>query len=264
MLRLGACPARNLGAATAAAPLVAFLDDDCCPPADWAAKITTTFEDDPALQFVFGQLRAPDGPPPGDGYYPEYLPTPEWQAERSSREVAMVSAGANMIGRREFLFEIGGFDELLGPTKPTVKSNDSSIAYKVLTSGRKWIASSDIEVIHKNGFRPAGELARLFQDYDHGLGVNWARFTKRGDMRAAWFWVLEQSGMTLEALKQVARLKRPRNIRSWAGHNKGFWDGFKLPGRYGYVDGAELQRLRQEPSTLASQRDLRAEAVASR
>jgi glycosyltransferase involved in cell wall biosynthesis len=59
MPRPGGCPARNYGAALATAPLVAFLDDDSEPRANWLANIVGHFETDPALAFVFGNLRAP-------------------------------------------------------------------------------------------------------------------------------------------------------------------------------------------------------------
>lgn len=243
MPRRGACPARNFGAAIAEAPLVAFLDDDCCPPTAWIDRILATFGQDPDVQFVFGQLRAPPGAELQDGSYPEFLPSPEWQRARGLRRVAMVAAGANMIARKEFLFRIGGFDELLGPGRPGVKSNDSSISYKVLASGAKWIATVDIEVIHKNGFRPTAAAAKLYQEYDHGLGVNWARFVRRGDMRAAGYFALEHAEMTLPLLRQIVRFQRPRGIRGFVAHAKGFWDGLKLPGSVGYVDGAELRRM---------------------
>jgi len=164
--------------------------------------------------------------------------------ERTPRQIAMVAAGANMLARREFLLEIGGFDELLGPNVPTVKSNDSSISYKVLRSGRRWKALSDIEVIHVHGFRPHQGLAKLYREYDHGLGVNWARFTRRGDLLALWYFLLEHGDMTRAIVGQVLRLERPRGVKNWFAHLKGFWDGIRLKGEVGYVDGVALQRMR--------------------
>jgi glycosyltransferase involved in cell wall biosynthesis len=243
MPRPGACPARNFGAALSRAPLIAFLDDDCCVTQDWIEKIDARFTADPGLQFVFGQLRAPPDADSAAGYYPEFLPTPDWQQSRTPRRIAMVAAGANMIARRDFLYRLGGFDELLGPAVPTVKSNDSSISYKVLRSRERWIASSEIEVIHKNGFRPYEQLGRLFVEYDHGLGVNWARFVRRGDMRALWYFLLEQLEMTSRVLGQLRRLRRPSQARNALAHLKGFWDGIRLTGSLGYVSGAELQRM---------------------
>jgi len=243
MPRNGACPARNLGAALATSPIVAFLDDDCCPRPDWMKRILKAFADDPELQFVFGQLKAPPNANPEEGFYPEYLPTPDWQRGRSGRQIAMVAAGANMSARKEFLLRIGGFDELLGPAVPTVKSNDSSISYKVLRSGEKWRADPDIEVVHVNGFRRHDAFAKLVREYDHGLGVNWARFARRGDPQAVWYFCVEHAEMTKGLLEQVAHLKLPRGVKNWFSHLKGFWDGIRLPGDVGYVDGNVLRRM---------------------
>lgn len=243
MPRPGACPARNFGAAIAQAPLVAFLDDDCCPQPTWIERILMAFERDSTLQFIFGQLKAPPGAENQNGSYPEFLPSTDWQRQRGRRRVAMVSAGANMIARKEFLCRIGGFDELLGPNRPTVKSNDSSLSYKVFASGAKWIADPDIEVIHTNGFRSHSDALRLFVEYDHGLGVNWGRFVRRGDLRAAGYFALEHGEMTWKLLAQIVRLERPRGIRHWAAHLKGFYDGLRLPGDVGHVDGSKLRRM---------------------
>jgi len=248
MPRQGACPARNLGAALARAPLVAFLDDDCCPRLDWVERIVGAFAADPELQFIFGQLKAPAKGDRSVGWYPEFLPSPEWQAQTTPRRVAMVAAGANMSTRKDFLLRIGGFDELLGPACPTVKSNDSSISYKVLRSGAKWIAEQDIEVIHEHGFRRHVDFARLVSEYDHGLGVNWARFARRGDARAAAYFCLEHWEMTVPIVKDAVRLRRPRGLKNWVAHLAGFVDGLRVEPTLGYVDGPRLRRMAETRS----------------
>jgi glycosyltransferase involved in cell wall biosynthesis len=248
MTRRGACPARNLGAAIASGPLIAFLDDDCAPAIDWVDKIVRTFREDLDLMFVFGQLIAPRQGDHVAGWYPEYLPSMAWQEGRSRRKIAMVAAGANMVARQDFLFRIGGFDELLGPDVPSVKSNDSSISYKVLRSGASWRADPEIEVVHVNGFRPHAQLARLQSEYDHGLGVNWGRFVRRGDWRALGYFLAEQGEMTLRLLAPIVRLRRPRAVKNWLAHVRGFVDGLRLPGDVGYVDGTSLREMSRSGS----------------
>jgi glycosyltransferase involved in cell wall biosynthesis len=242
MPRPGACPARNLGAALAAANIVAFTDDDCCPASNWLATIREIFDEDPELQFVFGQLKAP--PDNGAaGWYPEFLPSEEWQRRQGPRRVAMVAAGANMSARKSFLLRIGGFDELLGPSKPTVKSNDASISYKVLRSGAKWKATPAVEVIHTNGLRNYKDLSRLVREYGHGLGVNYGRFARRGDMYALWCFATEQRDMALGALKGLIRHGRPTGaapmLRQWSG----LWSGLTFSPTVGYVTGETLRRM---------------------
>ncbi|MCC7362935.1 MAG: glycosyltransferase family 2 protein [Dehalococcoidia bacterium] len=243
MPRNGACPARNLGAALARADLVAFLDDDCTPLPDWLERIDRAFSRDPDLQFIFGELRPPDVREEGGGY-PEFLPaefTP--RQRRRSRKVAMVAAGANMATRKSFLRRVGAFDELLGPARPDVKSNDSSMSYKVWRSGAKWVATPRIAVIHKNGFRREEDLVPLYRGYSHGLGVCYGRFARRGDLRAVETFLVEQWDLLRWPLKEALHLRRPTGVKPWLAHLRGFAEGLRLPGNVGYVSGEVFQDM---------------------
>jgi glycosyltransferase involved in cell wall biosynthesis len=242
MPRNGACPARNLGAALAQSELVAFLDDDCCPRQDWLQRIVAGFDASPDLQFIFGALRAPDVDRK-QGWYPEFLPDASLEDPRRRRRITTLGAGANMAARKSFLRRIGGFDELLGPSDVTVNSSDTSMCYKVFRSGEKWIADAEIEVIHKNGFRPHAELGRLFAVYAREMGIDYGRFVRRGDTRAAWLFALEQCDLILSATRNVVLLRRPQGLRDAFGRARGFIEGLRLNGRIGYVDGAEFRRM---------------------
>jgi glycosyltransferase involved in cell wall biosynthesis len=242
MPRPGACPARNLGAAIACSPLVAFLDDDCCPRPDWLRRIVDAFDSDGDLQFIFGQLSAP----PHDenaGAFPEFRPSPSLAAPRNHRRLMTSAAGANMSCRKDFLRRNGGFDELLGPSAPRVMGNDSSIIYKVLCSGEKWLASPVIEVVHTNGFRTYEQFGPLLVKYAHGGGVNYGRFLRRGDLRAAWYFVLETRDILQYPLRSLLKLRRPRGLGLWLAYARGFLAGLRLPRRLGYADGAAIRSM---------------------
>ena len=62
--RRGPAAARNLGWRTAAAPIIAFTDDDCIPEPDWLAKGTAAFKKDVAG--VSGRIFVPVGLKPTD------------------------------------------------------------------------------------------------------------------------------------------------------------------------------------------------------
>jgi glycosyltransferase involved in cell wall biosynthesis len=63
--RPGASCARNTGIAAATAPILAFIDDDVRPRADWVASLHRAFAADPALDCLGGRIepRWPCAPP---------------------------------------------------------------------------------------------------------------------------------------------------------------------------------------------------------
>lgn len=251
MHRRGACPARTFGAAMARAELIAWLDDDCVPLPDWLERIARAFERDPGLQFIFGELRAPEQRRAGGGY-PEFRPGAfSARARRRDWRVAMVAAGANMSARKRFLREVGAFDESLGPARPDVKSNDASMAYKVWRSGASWVATSRIAVVHKNGFREERDLRRLYTGYSHGLGVHYGRFARRGDRRALTLFAREQFALLRWPLGRLARLEKPVGLRPWLAHLRGFCEGVRLRPEIGYVSGeifVAIESLHRRPA----------------
>jgi len=245
MTRRGACPARNLGGALARAEIVAFTDDDCVPARNWISEIKRAFRDDQDLQFIFGKLAAP--PPDGrHGEYPSFEPEKLKAEGRSGWRIAMVAAGANMLCRKNFLRTFGGFDELLGPGEPGVKGNDSSLCYKVWRSGQKWAARDDIEVLHLHGFRDASSFSDLVRGYSYGVGVNYARFVRRGDAKAFGLFLMEQMDLLRPPLSRLIRLRRPTGLKNYIALTQGFFRGLLVPPHLGYIDGPEIRRLEAE------------------
>ncbi len=239
--RRGACPARNLGAALARAELVAFTDDDCVPRPDWLERIVDTFRRDPQLEFIFGQLKAPphDG---ADGWFPETLFPAQAQLRREPWKVVVNGAGANMSCRRDLLLRIGGFDDLLGRHDARVMNADTSMAYKAFRYAN-WIASREIEVVHRNGFRRYPELRRLYASYSFELGANFARFLRRGDRYAGALFVREQVAVVVAAVNSIAHRRPPRRLGSLLPYARGFLAGLRVEPSEGYVTGAAMQRL---------------------
>ena len=241
MARRGANPARNLGAALAQASLVAFLDDDCVPRSDWLARIVSAFNSHDALEFIFGQLKAP---PHGgtDGWFPETLPPADIHLPRYRRKIAVMGAGANMSCRKSLLRRVGAFDELRGSDDLSVINADTSMAYKAYRHAI-WMASSQIEVVHVNGFRPWRELSALFRSYSFELGLNYGRFARRRDFSAAWIFLLEQYEMLAPALAAVVRLRRPRGLGAAFAHARGFLIGILIAPEVGFIDGDAFRRM---------------------
>lgn len=246
MPRNGACPGRNLGAALARAEVVAFTDDDVVPNRDWLSQIVSNFDADPGVEFVFGQLKAPpyDGRP---GWFPETLLPPNIDEPRQRRKIACIGSGANMSARKSFLRRAGGFDEVLGPNDTYTINSDAALAYKAYRSAH-WIGRAEVEVVHKNGFRPFPELRALFDSYSYELGANYARFVRRGDWRAAQLFILEQWEIIADAAVALLHLRRPRRLRAIPPYIRGFIAGLRLSPQIGYVDGDAFQRMERERS----------------
>lgn len=128
----GLAAARNSGLSASSAPLVAFLDDDCEPEADWAAELVACYEDGvtgvggPVLPaapagFMAGFLSRNNPLTPLEAdlarseriAYRFYLYLKrQWRPEEpSGRRDVYAFVGANMSFRREALADAGRFDE---------------------------------------------------------------------------------------------------------------------------------------------------------
>ncbi|NHC47030.1 glycosyltransferase family 2 protein [Motilibacter aurantiacus] len=131
----GLAAARNTGWRAAAAPVVAYTDDDCRPRPDWVERLLGALDADPLLvacggavrgsrtdTFVLRYLREnnPLGPleasllEGGDGLARRlglYLQRSAFPERRSGRRPVSSVVGASMAFRVELLERLGGFDE---------------------------------------------------------------------------------------------------------------------------------------------------------
>jgi GT2 family glycosyltransferase len=126
--------ARNTGVAASSAEIVAFVDDDCAPDEDWAARLLASY-DEPGVAAVAGAVLV-DGPPSFMiGYLTRHNPAQplELDLARSSsvpyrfwrylarswgvpprpvgRRRVFAAGNANLSFRRTTLEAIGGFDD---------------------------------------------------------------------------------------------------------------------------------------------------------
>jgi GT2 family glycosyltransferase len=128
----GIAAARNSGIAAASAPVVAFLDDDCEPAADWADRLLAAYES--GVAGVGGQIEPSTSRPALQGFLERHNPLEplelslagsqrvlfrlglylrrQWQGSPplGHRDVYSL-VGANMSFRRDVLLSCGGFDE---------------------------------------------------------------------------------------------------------------------------------------------------------
>jgi len=150
--RRGAAASRNLGAAAARAPLVAFVDADCLLPPAWVATLAAHLSRAdvaaaaaPAVPVTEGMTWVEKG----------------WAAvfvsfaRSSERGVAQVSnlASSNMLVRKEAFDAVGGFDESL------LSCEDYDLSQRLREHGAL-LFDQNVEVLHLRESKTVGELFR--------------------------------------------------------------------------------------------------------
>ncbi len=118
-VRANISAARNLGVAQAAAPVVAFIDDDAVPEPGWLARLSAPFAD-PQVLAATGYTRGPGGQrwqaraqrvgPDGMARDVD-LPGDAPQLLAPDSGGAVSTLGTNCAFRRDALRGLGGFDE---------------------------------------------------------------------------------------------------------------------------------------------------------
>jgi glycosyltransferase involved in cell wall biosynthesis len=238
---VGASSSRNIGIALSSGEIVANIDDDVVARPEFLSTLVREFESDPALDFVAGKLTAPEYDRT-KGIVPDFCPDESISAWR----LPIVSAGANYCMRRSLFDRIGGYDECWGPGSRFGISDDGDICFRIVRSGAKWKACRDVEVVHVHGFRENSAANALMQAYDDGVGANFGRFMRRGDIRAGVWFLAREVRQTARATLKLVKERDGSEMRNVGLRLRGFRKGFLLPPNAGFVTGDELRSMRSE------------------
>lgn len=223
----GVAANRNVGAREATAPLLVFLDDDCCAKPDWLRKMVAAAADRPGA-LVGGGVRNVDSDNAvsvagqviteavddffnsGDGG-PTFFP------------------GLNFAVPREDYLALGGCDESFG----RLAAEDREFASRWVASGRKMVAEPTAIVVHDHRRDLPGYLRQYF-NYGKGAWVYHCRTKTRdnGVMKSAvstHFGLLRRLGGPLGRLTFGMRLKVLVLLAAWEVSNlAGFtWQGIR-------------------------------------
>jgi GT2 family glycosyltransferase len=132
---LGPAGGRNAGWRAAAAPVVAFTDDDCVPDAEWLAAGLAALDAHPGA-IVQGRT--------------EPNPVEVRPRTLTSRTVRITSLSpqyetCNIFYSRELLEQLGGFDEAFG-LRPA--GEDTDFAYRAIAAGHRAVFAGEALVHH--------------------------------------------------------------------------------------------------------------------
>jgi glycosyltransferase involved in cell wall biosynthesis len=179
----GLSRARNRGVAEASGQIIAFLDDDAAPRADWSAKIVAPFAADSGIGCVGGACEAVFDDVPRPRWLSDRLLQfagitrfpPEGREPRSSAEWPF---GANLAFCADALADVDGpFSERLGRTGTTLLSGEeSALVEAVLAAGWKvWLEPLAVvdHTVHAERCQPGYYWRRLWW-----AGVSRARARK--------------------------------------------------------------------------------------
>ena len=156
----GPATARNLGWRSAAAPQVAFTDDDCVPDPGWLAGLLRAAEQ---ADFVQGRTIPADPPP---------TRRPGWfdRSQRIERWSGRYETCNLLVGRR-WLEQLGGFNEQFS----IAMGEDTDLGLRAEAAGATHTFADDAVVVHHlwpSGFREYLHQRRRYAEQVELMRVN--------------------------------------------------------------------------------------------
>jgi glycosyltransferase involved in cell wall biosynthesis len=228
----GTSHARNFGIAHTTAPYIVITDDDCIISPNWFPELTAPFEEHDRVGVVFCTVE----PLPFDwseGYTPHITFTENRLIERPREALRGIgrglALGAGMAIRREFINEIGGFDETLGPGARFPSAEDKDVALRAIYRGWAVYENADTSVLH-DGFRTMEEVRRLSARDFYGAGGTFGKYVRAGHwsmLKLIVTW-LGLFGVAIP-FRSVLHLERPRGFKRFFHLLRGVIDGVRTP-----------------------------------
>jgi len=158
--------ARNLGLKNSTHDVVAFTDDDCIVPRNWATKIAESFSD-PSVGFVGGRVVGYSNEEFLSAYAEETvvaaMPRFKQKIVIGRLHRSQLPAGCNMAFRRAVLEKINLLDERI-----TYGFDDIEPAERIANAGFKIILNPEVVVFHKHRI---GLKEFLKQNFRYGRGA---------------------------------------------------------------------------------------------
>jgi len=231
---VGVSIARNIGVSQARASVVAMTDDDCEVDRDWIEKIASVFTRLPRVAVVYCNV-VPSMAYSAVGFVPSYVATESRIMIRMRDWCAPHGIGAGMAVRRDFMEQIGGLDESMGPGSRFSSFEDSDLALRALAMGYH-VYHTHETAVHHFGFRTWEEGRALSRRDCFGIGAGYAKLLKCGQWRVGLPWAYELGTLLfVPAVSSLLRGKKPPVLTRGLSLMRGFWQGLRTP-----VDRARL------------------------
>jgi glycosyltransferase involved in cell wall biosynthesis len=196
----GKCVQLNAAARAAVGEVLVLTDDDVDVPDGWVDAMAAAFTGAPRLGAAFGPVVGLSGVPGG-------TPAPVLPPGPGPIEVWLYAHGAAMAVRRAALFDVGGFDERLGPGSGVGHGEEADLVLRLRSRG--WTANvADAPAVRHVDWRSEAEHAANVLVYERGAGIWVGAALRRSPRRAAKVAVLR--------LRYQAGLFRDRGARGAA------------------------------------------------
>lgn len=207
---IGASVARNLGAAQARAPIIAFTDDDCVVPTSWLTHIERHFHAHPRVMMICGAVLAAEHDEKS-GAIPTFTPRRFQELRSPWLKFRTRGISANLAVRADALRRVGPMDEVLGAGAPLKSCEDGDLEYRFLRAGLGILDAPEPAVLHY-GFRSWAELKTLSRGALLGCGATCMKHLRMGDPAIVSTLLFLWFGRTVR-WRNVARLRRP--VGAW-------------------------------------------------
>ncbi|KDR57732.1 glycosyltransferase family 2 protein [Limnospira fusiformis CCALA 023] len=194
----GLSVARNTGAKTAQAPILAYLDDDAVASPQWLRVLYTAYQDNQKLAVAGGRVTL---------IWPEGITPPPWLSPGLAENLGaynlgddilyisnpgLTPRGLNYSIRRTFLDQIGGFDPNLGRVGKRLLSNEELVmTEEALNRGWEVAYIPDALVAHnvapervkRSWFMERGWWQGISECYREQLSgrANWGQLGRGGE-----------------------------------------------------------------------------------
>ena len=197
----------NLGLAKGSAPYVCFLNNDILVPPGWLEEMLRVAESDPTIGAVNPSSNTFNlNPPKGS----DWMGFAKNRSKKKDRWIEVeYPEGFCLLGRREILLKVGGFDET---TYEQIYFEDADLARKLQTLGLKCVMAEGTYVWHAGGqtmsHRP--ERLPLFQENERRFFAKWGRVG-----RQIFYVVADPSEALLMRVGEEARKEVNRFGKVW-------------------------------------------------